>query len=180
MKQYRIHIPLTAALILVAAGITTVVTRSSRGQTPSSPQKTESLAKPTIIIEPSIAGRTSSPFADAAAHNALLRNELEWSFGSKQQHGWYLYDSLIGQTFKIGFDSSSSGFAGAIADWHKQKNLRSTGVLDENSWMALVAQWQANRLKDKTPATPDQLLMAPAAEWLFPEREPENRMVEKN
>ena len=183
MKQYRIHIPLTAALILVAAGITTVVTRSSRGQTPSpssSPQKSESLVKPTVLIPPASAAKPNAPFAEASAQNALLHNELAWTFGSKQQHGWYLYDSLIGQTFKIGFDSSSSGFAGAIADWQKQKNLSSTGVLDENSWMALVAQWQANRLKDKTPATPDQLLMAPAAEWLFPEREPENRMVEKN
>ncbi|HEX3145133.1 MAG TPA: D-alanyl-D-alanine carboxypeptidase family protein [Pyrinomonadaceae bacterium] len=183
MKQYRIHIPLTAALILVAAGITTVVTRPSRGQTPSSassPQKSESLVKPTVLIPPASAAKPNAPFADASAQNALLHNELAWTFGSKQQHGWYLYDSLIGQTFKMGFDSSSSGFAGAIADWQKQKNLSSTGVLDENSWMALVAQWQANRLKDKTPATPDQLLMAPAAEWLFPEREPENRMVEKN
>jgi len=183
MKQYRIHIPLTAALILVAAGITTVVTRSSRGQTPSSsssPQKSESLVKPTVLIPPASAAKPNAPFAEASAQNALLHNDLAWTFGSKQQHGWYLYDSLIGQTFRIGFDSSSSGFAGAIADWQKQKNLGATGVLDENSWMALVAQWQANRLKDKTPATPDQLLMAPAAEWLFPEREPENRMVEKN
>ena len=179
MKQVRIHIPLTAALILVAAGITTIVTRSSRGQTPTTPQKTESLVKPTVLTPPANLVRPNAPFAEASAQNASLRNELVWTFGSKQQHGWYLYDSLIGQTFKVGFDASSPGFASTIADWQKQKNLGATGVLDENSWMALVSQWQANRLKDKTPATPEQLLMAPSSEWFDPERLPENRMVEK-
>jgi LAS superfamily LD-carboxypeptidase LdcB len=90
-----------------------------------------------------------------------------------------LYDSLIGQTFKIGFDASSSNFAGAIADWQKQKNLSATGILDENSWMALVQQWQSNRLKDKTPATSEQLLTAPASDFFDPERLPELRQVEK-
>jgi D-alanyl-D-alanine carboxypeptidase len=184
MKQFRIHIPLTAALLLIGVGITTIATRSSRGQSPSSsqktesPQKTESLVKPTVMT-PNLA-RPSAPFADASAQNNQLRNELVWTFGSKQQHGWYLYDSLIGQTFKIGFDASSTGFATTIADWQKQKNLNATGVLDENSFMALVAQWQGNRLKDKTPAAPEQLLMAPSSEWFDPERLPENRMVEKN
>src|SRR5262245_47490969 len=103
MKQFRIHIPLTAALILIAAGITTIATRSSRGQTPSGPQKTEStktespktespktesLVKPTVMTPKPFA--PSAPFAEASAQNGQLRNELVWTFGSKQQHGWYL------------------------------------------------------------------------------------------
>ncbi len=136
------------------------------------------MVKPTVLVPGSNPPRTL--FAEASTQNIQMRTDLLWTFGSKQQHGWFLYDSLISQTFKIGFDAASPSFAGAIADWQKQKNLSATGVLDENSWMALVAQWQGNRLKDKTPATPEQLLMAPATEWLFPEREPENRMVEKN
>jgi len=179
MKQYRIHIPLTAAFILVAVGIATIATRSIRGQSPAPPQKTESLVKPTVLVPNANAARPMAPFAEASMQNISLRTDLTWTFGSKQQHGWYLYDSLISQTFKIGFDASSPSFAGAIADWQKQKNLSATGILDENSWMALVSQWQANRLKDKTPATPEQLLMAPSSEWFDPEREPQNRMVEK-
>jgi zinc D-Ala-D-Ala carboxypeptidase len=180
MKQYRIHIPLTAALVIVAIGIAIVATRSSRGQSPSTPQKTDSLVKPTVLVPNSSAAKPAAPFAEASTQNIQLRSELLWTFGSKQQHGWYLYDSLIGQTFKIGFNASSGGFASAIADWQKQKSLSATGVLDENSWMALVAQWQSNRLKDKTPATPEQLLVAPSSDFFDPERLPELRQVEKN
>ena len=177
MKQFKIHIPLTAALVLIAVGVATVAARSSRGQSPSAPQKTESLVKPTVLTPNPV--RPSAPFAEASMQNGQLRNELVWTFGSKQQHGWYLYDSLIGQTFKMGFDPSSPSFAGTIADWQKQKNLAATGVLDENSFMALVSQWQSNRLKDKTPATPEQLLTAPASDFFDPERLPELRQVEK-
>lgn len=178
MKQFRIHIPLTAALVLIAVGIATITARSSRGQSPSSPQKTESLVKPTVLTPNPV--RPSAPFAEASVQNGQLRNELMWTFGSKQQHGWYLYDSLIGQTFRMGFDASSPSFANAIADWQKQKNLAATGVLDENSFMALVAQWQSNRLKDKTLATPEQLLTAPSSDFFDPERLAENRQVEKS
>src|SRR6266576_5862359 len=138
MKNSRIHIPLTAAFILIAVGIATITTRSSRGQSQSAPQKTESLVKPTVLTPNPV--RPSAPFAEASAQNGQLRSELVWTFGSKQQHGWYLYDSLIGQTFKIGFDAGSTSFASTLADWQKQKNLAATGMLDENSWMALVSQ----------------------------------------
>ena len=45
--------------------------------------------------------------------------------------------------------------------------------------MALVAQWQANRLKDKTPATPEQLLTAPSSDFYDPTRLEELRQVER-
>jgi hypothetical protein len=135
--------------------------------------------KPTVLTESARPVKPAAPFAEAAAQNGLLRNELTWKFGSKQQHGWYLYDLLIGQTLKIGFEASSSDFASTIAGWQKQKALSPTGVLDEDSWMALVAQWQNNRLKDKTLATPDQLLTAPSSDFFDPERLAENRQVEK-
>ena len=178
MKQFRIHIPLTAALILIAVGMAVVITRSSRGQSPSAP-KTEQLVKPTVLMPNPTSTKPVGPFADAATQNAMLRNELIWTFGNKQQRGWYLYDALIGQTLNVGFDASSPDFASTIAGWQKQKALSANGVLDENSWMALVGQWQNNRLKDKTPATPDQLMTVSASEWFDPERLEENRQVEK-
>src|SRR5439155_10516613 len=138
--------PLTAALLMIVVGLGLMAARSSRGQSPSSSQKSDSLVKPTVLTPNPKLTKPSAPFAEAAAQNALLRDELTWKFGSKQQHGWYLYELLIGQTLKVGFDASSPDFASTIAGWQKQKALGPTGVLDEDSWMALVAQWQNNRL----------------------------------
>src|SRR5689334_11368219 len=152
MKEIKPHVALTATLIMLIIGFALTVARSTRGQSPAViAQKSDTLVKPTVLTPITNAARPASPFAEAATQNASLRNELTWTFGSKQQHGWYLYDSLIGQTLKIGFDPASPDFANTIAGWQKLKALSPTGVLDENSWMSLVAQWQSNRLKDKTP-----------------------------
>ena len=184
------------AVLAIVAAIGFLATLSSRGQSPvikteSQNPKTESLVKPTVLATdrpapaanivnaPSTTNATTVTFADAAAQNAVLRNDLIWTFGSKQQQGWYLYDLLIGQTLNIRQDTSTVDFASAIAGWQKQKSLSANGILDETSWMALVAQWQSNRLKDKTPATPDQLLIAPPSDFYDPERLEELRQVEK-
>ncbi|HEX5702360.1 MAG TPA: D-alanyl-D-alanine carboxypeptidase family protein [Pyrinomonadaceae bacterium] len=189
MKNPRIHGVLIVAIIVALAVILSFSARNSRGQSPSGktePQnpKTESLVKPTALITERPAANanpvTIAPFAEAAAHNSLLRNDLIWEFGRKGQRGWYLYDLLIGKTLNISHHASSGDFASAIAGWQKQKGLSATGVLDEDSWMALVAQWQANRLKDKTPATPDQLLTAPISDFYDPTRLDELRQVERN
>ena len=148
---------------------------------PVKPIVTTDPAPVNVTTDPApLKGTAVSPFAEAAAQNAVLRNELTWGFGSKQQHGWYLYDLLIGQTLNISRDASTGDFANSIAGWQKTKGLTATGVLDENSWMALISQWQSNRLKDKTPATPEQLLTAPSSDFYDPERLPELRQVERS
>jgi uncharacterized protein YcbK (DUF882 family) len=86
---------------------------------------------------------------------------------------------LIGRTLNVKADASTSDLASAIATWQKQKGLTPTGVLDEDSWMTFVSAWQSNRLKDKTPATPDQLLTAPPSDFYDPARLEELRQVEK-
>jgi zinc D-Ala-D-Ala carboxypeptidase len=188
MKNPRIHAVLIVAIIVALAAILSLSARNSRGQSPAGKteqqnSKVESLVKPTALhTERSAANPntvTIAPFADAAAHNSMLRNELTWSFGKKGQRGWYLYDLLIGETFNISHNASSIEFAATIAGWQKQKGLSVSGVLDEDSWMALVMQWQANRLKDKTPATPDQLLTAPTSDFYDPSRLDELRQVER-
>jgi hypothetical protein len=115
----------------------------------------------------------------AAAENAVLHNELAWTFGGKQQRGWYLYDLLIGQTFNTSVETIDADFAGAVATWQKKRGLSPSGILDENSWMALVAQWQGNRLKNRASATPDQLLTAPPSDFYDPSRAEELRQVER-
>jgi len=187
MKKVKVH---SAVTIVVFAGLVAIVSfeaRTGRGQSQAQKNdtqnpKSESLVKPTVLATDRAAtkGAAMSPFAEAAAQNFTLRNELTWTFGSKQQHGWYLYDLLIGQTLNVQPAAATPDFAIAVSTWQKQKGFSPNGVLDENSWMALVSQWQADRLKDKTPATPDQLLTAPPSEFYDPERLPELRQVERS
>src|SRR5688572_1984896 len=155
MKNPRIHAVLIVAIIGALAAVLSLSAGNSRGQSPAAKTeqqnpKTESLVKPIVLTTERPAANPGSvtigPFADAASQNSVLRNDLSWSFGKKGQRGWYLYDLLIGQTLNISHDASSGDFASAIAGWQKQKGLSASGMLDESSWMALVTQWQANRL----------------------------------
>ncbi len=188
MKNPRIHAVLIVAIIVALAAILSLSAHNSRGQSPAAKTeqqnpKIESLVKPTALITERPAASANSvtiaPFAEAAAHNSLLRNDLIWQFGKKGQRGWYLYDLLIGETLNISHNASSVNFAATIAGWQKQRGLSVSGVLDEESWMALVTQWQANRLKDKTPATSDQLLTVPTSDFYDPTRLDELRQVER-
>ena len=189
MQTLRFRIVHVFAVIGVVAIIASLATLSGRGQSPDAKTeqqnpKIESLVKPTMLTSERPAANPSAvtiaPFADAAAQNSSLRDGLIWEFGRKSQRGWHLYDLLIGETLNISHNASSVNFAATIAGWQKQKGLSASGVLDEDSWMALVMQWQANRLKDKTPATPDQLLIAPTSDFYDPLRLDELRQVERN
>jgi uncharacterized protein YcbK (DUF882 family) len=126
------------------------------------------------------AASTSSEFATAATTNATLRNDLTWTFGGKQQRGWYLYELLIGETLNSEHDPTTSNFAASLAKWQKKRGITADGVLDEDALMAMVSQWQSNRLKNRTYATPDQLLTAPPADFYDPSRAEELRQVERN
>jgi len=122
----------------------------------------------------------NAAFTTAATTNVTLRNELTWTFGGKQQRGWYLYDLLINKTLDSEHDTITDNFAAALARWQKKRGLSADGVLNENSLMALVSQWQSNRLKNRAPATPDQLVTAPPSDFYDPGRAPELRQVERN
>jgi uncharacterized protein YcbK (DUF882 family) len=134
----------------------------------------------TSAVSASSAASTSSEFATAATTNATLRNDLTWTFGGKQQRGWYLYELLIGETLNSEHDPTTSNFAASLAKWQKKRGITADGVLDEDALMAMVSQWQSNRLKNRTYATPDQLLTAPPADFYDPSRAEELRQVERN
>ena len=186
MKKVKVHSVVTIAVFTSLVAIVSFEARTGRGQSQnqkndSQKLKSESLVKPAVLATDRAATKEAaiSPFAEAAARNLVLRNDLTWTFGNKQQHGWYLYDLLIGQTLNIPPATATPDFSSAVSIWQKQKGLSPNGVLDESSWMALVSQWQADRLKNKTPATPDQLLTAPPSDFYDPERLPELRQVER-
>jgi hypothetical protein len=146
------------------------------GQSPRS--KNESPVKPAVRITERTSN-VNTEFTTAATSNASLRNELTWTFGGKQQRGWYLYDLLIDKTLDTQHDTISNDFAATLASWQKKRGLNADGVLNENSLMAFVSQWQSNRLKDRTPATAEQLITAPPSDFYDPGRAPELRQVER-
>jgi LAS superfamily LD-carboxypeptidase LdcB len=173
MNNRKIHILLAVSLLVVIATVASVTTLTSRGQSRRS--KTE---PPPLTIAASTT--SSNAFSAAAAQNAILRNEVTWTFGGKQQRGWYLYDLLIGKTLDTSHDPITNEFAATLAKWQKKRGLRSDGLLDEASLMKLVSHWQSDRLKTRNPATPDQLVLAPTTDFYDPGRATELRQVERN
>jgi D-alanyl-D-alanine carboxypeptidase len=51
--------------------------------------------------------------------------------------------------------------------------------LDDTTLYAMVSEWQGRRLKDRTPAAPEQLITVPPSDFFDPERVAELRQVER-
>jgi D-alanyl-D-alanine carboxypeptidase len=111
--------------------------------------------------------------------NPLLSTELSWTFGSKQQRGWYLYKPLIDRLLDTKHAVGSDGFAKALERWQQKSGLLPNGVLDDETLYAMIKTWQEDRLKDRSPAAPEQLLTAPVADFYDPTRAEELRQVER-
>lgn len=136
-----------------------------------------------IVLDPAT-GRGQSkdqrqPGLDAARRNSLLSASLTWTFGSKQQQGWYLYTPLIKQLISTERSSDSVQFARAVARWQAKATLTPSGVIDDETLYAMIKTWQDARLKDRTAAQPDQLLTAPLVDFYDPTRAEELRQVER-
>ena len=180
MKNRRVHVLLIiATFVVVAIAVSAASFTTSRGQ--ASRSKTERTVKMTDRprAESKAESNSSPAFNAAASQNVALRNEVTWTFGGKQQRGWHLYDLLIGKTLNTEHDPLSNDFAASLSKWQKKSGLGSSGVLDQNTLMAMISQWQRNRLKVRTPATQDQLILAPASDFYDPSRAPELRQVER-
>ncbi len=184
MKTLRVYFVIFAALIgLVVSAVSLARTSGEQAQS----QKTESPVKPTVMIrDPNNSNVTnasssaSAAFANEAAQNTVFRDQLTWTFGGKKQRGWYLYDLLLQETLRSTSNTGTSDFAAALSTWQETRGLSPEGILDEDSFMAMVAYWQSNRLKNRTPATAEQLVTASASEFYDPERDAELRQVERS
>jgi uncharacterized protein YcbK (DUF882 family) len=173
MKKDQIAVVLAALALLTGVSLYAHI---SRGQ--SQKQKADSKVKATVAVT---SGKpAAADVKSAAARNATLQNDLDWIFGGKHRRGWSLYNSLIAQTLDTRKGPASTDFAKAVSAWQKKSGLNPTGVLDEEPFYAMVAEWQNNRLKDRTPAQPEQLITAPISDFYDPERLPELRQVERN
>jgi D-alanyl-D-alanine carboxypeptidase len=129
--------------------------------------------------DPTVVENAASTVGAAAARNAQLRTELKWLFGGKPQRGWYLYTALIGRLLDTKRDPGSDEFASALARWQKKSGVTPSGVLDDTSFYKIIAEWQNRRLKDRTPAQPQQLITAPSSDFYDPQRLDELRQVER-
>lgn len=185
MKIAKVHIAFVFAVLATVLGIVFLSAASSRGEAPRT--KIEPAVKAAALTtgqarnaSSSTSRNTSSTFVAAAAENTQLRNELSWTFGGKQQRGWYLYDLLISETLNTENEPGTSDFAAAIARWQKRNRLTADGVLDQDAFMRMVSQWQGNRLKQRGYPDASQLVTAPPADFYDPSRAAEMRQVERN
>lgn len=174
-KGHAIRLGIATILVIVAA-LASLAARGSHGQAPTTTKSPVNRA--VKLVSP--ASQAGSVFNIAATQNSTLRTELSWTFGGKPQRGWYLYDQLIGETIESRDDTLSVNFAANLAGWQKKRGLRANGILDQVALMAFVSHWQSNRLKDRTEARTDQLLVAPNSDFFDPSRASELRQVERN
>jgi hypothetical protein len=196
MKQNKVHIAVFAAVVFALATLAALAARTGYGQSQSKGQTAEPAVlvegnhlRPTAVVRERRANEVSNPsasseesgasvFGAAAARNTALRYELSWAFGGKQQRGWYLYAPLISRTIETENDSATGDFASALSRWQRGAGLDPNGVLDDETLYRMVSQWQSVRLKDKTPAQADRLLLAPTSDFYDPTRVGELRRVE--
>lgn len=154
-----------AAFLLVSSFLETKIVFSQI-------QTREKLVKPSVSVKTSASNKAaSSAFSKAALSNSNLKSSLKWTFGKKAQTGWYLYVPLIQHTIKTENAPESSEFAFALSVWQKENRLAPSGVLDEDTLMALIKFWQSRRIPKLYEADEKLLFNAPIADFFDSTRE---------
>lgn len=171
MKYLKQHIAVLGAALATTLALVCLAATTGQSQSKPGAPRVKRVLKPT--------SETHSPFSEATKNNSQLSTELKWTFGSKEQHGWYLYAPLIKQLIDTKYDAASAKFALALSRWQAKSGLKPSGVLDEETLFAMIKTWQDARLKDRSPAMPDQLLTAPIPDFYDPTRAEELRQVER-
>lgn len=179
MKNRKVHLLVVIAVIATVAGVVGFTARGNGGGNQSRAATTPKPPVKSTLSTSATKPKSTSATTAAATQNQLFRNELNWTFGGKQQRGWYLYDELLAETLDTDVAPISDDFAEAVSKWQKRRGLSTSGVLDQNSWMAMVSHWQGNRLKNRATPAPDQLVTAPASDFYDPSRAAEHRQVER-
>ena len=186
MKQKKTQLVMFAVALAALVGVVTLVARAGHGQPQAEGQSAAapSVVQPMALVERRTAvvaaeKKDTSLFAEAAARNTVLKYELGWAFGGKQQRGWYLYTPLISRLLETEGEAAGSDFASALSRWQTAAGLRPSGVLDGETLYRMVSTWQGARLMNKEYATPDRLLQAPPSDFYDPTRADALRQVER-
>jgi len=144
-------------------------------QTNGQAANVENQPKPLLIVAPV----SASGLKTAAAENARLQYNLQWTFGGKSQYGWFIYVPLIQQTTGAAQGAETPEFAGALSIWQQQFGLETTGKLNAETLYKIVEWWQSRRLNDSAYPAPNQLLTAPIADFYDPSRSIDLLKVER-
>ena len=185
MKQKKTHLVAFAVALAALVTFASLFARAGRGQSQVEEKAAApSVVKPLALVEKRTAAvaaekKDASLFAEAAERNTVLKYELGWAFGGKQQRGWYLYTPLITRMLETEGEAAGSDFASALSRWQTTAGLRPSGVLDDETLYRMVSTWQGARLKNKEYATPDRLLQAPSSDFYDPTRADALRQVER-
>lgn len=170
MRDFRVQIAVICVSLAMLFAAVLLDARTGRGQS-------KTAAKPASSVK-RVLKSTGEP-ASPPLRNALFSTELSWAFGSKPQRGWFLYKPLIDRLLDTKHDAGSDGFVKALARWQEKAGLLPNGVLDDETLYAMIKTWQDARLKDRSPAPPEQLLTAPISDFYDPTRAEELRQVER-
>lgn len=170
MKHLRLHVAVFCVGVAVILTAVLLDVRTGRGQSKSPSKKASGVKR--------VLKSTGEPAAPPV-RNALLSTELTWTFGSKQQRGWYLYKPLIDRLLNTKHAVGSDGFAKALERWQQKSGLLPNGVLDDETLYAMIKTWQDDRLKDRSPAPAEQLVTVPITDFYDPTRAEELRQVHR-
>ena len=116
----------------------------------------------------------------ASAANVQLSTSMAWMFGSKEQHGWIIYAPLISRIVGTESGIGSDDFARSVSKWQSSKGLPATGILDADTWSAMIRMLQSQRIKERDYPSADQLVTVPASEFWDTARPVELRQVERD
>lgn len=174
------------AIGIVVAGFDAIA--QSRPESPAASQNVSSPAEGGLVRlsarskpAPEAASKEAAPaaFEGAALQNSQLQSSLGWTFGGKQQWGWYLYTPLVANLIGAESDGTASEFAIRLSLWQRQKEVEPTGVLDNGTWSQMITSFQSQRMKNKTLPAADQLVTVPVSDCYDPSRPEELRKVER-
>jgi D-alanyl-D-alanine carboxypeptidase len=115
----------------------------------------------------------------AVAMNQQLSTSLIWAFGSKPQHGWMIYVPLICHIIKADSAITTDEFARSLSRWQASRGMTASGVLDGDTWGAMIRELQAHRIKTSQYPPADQLVTVAATGFWDQARPEELRQVER-
>jgi hypothetical protein len=115
----------------------------------------------------------------AAEENAQLKDSLTWSFGAKEQRGWYLYAALIRETVGSQAGAATDEFARAVAVWQQKNGLSETGTINRETLYRMIEFWQSQRIKSSVYPADADLLNAPITDFYDSTRDAELLKVER-
>lgn len=137
------------------------------------------LSAPLIASPPPAVNLPAQVIEAAARQNEELSTTLRWSFGGRRQKGWDLYVALIQQLIGSQAEPDSPAFALALAKWQEQMGLPVTGRLEEKTWSAMVATFQARRPTGQRRGASTDLVLAPSDDFFDRSRPLSLRFVDR-